>query len=207
LPSQIFQVAAKSNQRAGKRHIWSPKGTFPSSRGLVRMLFGRYHNLLLPKGSPPPPPPPPPHPHTGPHRHTPPHTHTEGISLGTPCRHHSPQRGIPEKQNLFHADFIAFIHYCVWIKSQLCVLDFLQVARLLERAARNRAVAATHCNERSSRSHSVFRLKLTGKNGKTRETCEGMHVVLQSQHQTPYPKGEGGSGTETSGLVMYTQYM
>ncbi len=39
-----------------------------------------------------------------------------------------------------------------------------QVAGLLKRAARNRAVVATNCNERSSRSHSVFRLQLTGSN-------------------------------------------
>ena len=33
---------------------------------------------------------------------------------------------------------------------------------LLKRAQKNRAVAATNCNERSSRSHSVFVLKITG---------------------------------------------
>ena len=61
-------------------------------------------------------------------------------------------------------------------EASFCAL--LQVTRLLERAARNRAVAATQCNERSSRSHSVFRLKLTGKNAKTGEACDGKDVIL-----------------------------
>ena len=53
-----------------------------------------------------------------------------------------------------------------------------QVARLLERAAQNRAVAATNCNERSSRSHSVFRLQLTGSNKITGENCKGQCPVV-----------------------------
>merc|ERR1712156_668004 len=44
---------------------------------------------------------------------------------------------------------------------------------LLKRAQKNRAVAATNCNERSSRSHSVFVLKITGKNSFTSESCTG----------------------------------
>lgn len=48
-----------------------------------------------------------------------------------------------------------------------------QVYSLLEKATQNRAVAATQCNERSSRSHSVFRLKLTGENNLTGEKCQG----------------------------------
>ncbi|XP_033106502.1 carboxy-terminal kinesin 2-like isoform X2 [Anneissia japonica] len=48
-----------------------------------------------------------------------------------------------------------------------------QVAKLLEKASCNRSVAATNCNEHSSRSHSVFRLKLTGSNDLTSEECEG----------------------------------
>ena len=44
---------------------------------------------------------------------------------------------------------------------------------LLKRAQKNRAVAATNCNERSSRSHSVFVLKITGKNTITSESCTG----------------------------------
>ncbi|XP_072172005.1 carboxy-terminal kinesin 2-like [Diadema setosum] len=48
-----------------------------------------------------------------------------------------------------------------------------QVKTLLDKASQNRAVAATNCNERSSRSHSVFRLKLTGSNSLTGENCQG----------------------------------
>ena len=53
-----------------------------------------------------------------------------------------------------------------------------QVARLLERAAKNRAVAATLCNERSSRSHGVFRFKLTGINKNTGEACQGNFKIV-----------------------------
>ncbi|KAJ1918189.1 kinesin-like nuclear fusion protein [Mycoemilia scoparia] len=48
------------------------------------------------------------------------------------------------------------------------------VNKLLERAAKNRTVAATQCNDRSSRSHSVFMLKIQGHNAVTSETCTGM---------------------------------
>ena len=46
---------------------------------------------------------------------------------------------------------------------------------LLKRAQKNRAVAATNCNERSSRSHSVFMLKIIGNNSVTSESCTGMY--------------------------------
>ncbi|ORX39129.1 P-loop containing nucleoside triphosphate hydrolase protein [Kockovaella imperatae] len=49
-----------------------------------------------------------------------------------------------------------------------------QVATLLERARSRRAVAATLMNERSSRSHSVFTLKVRGVNPSTSEQCEAM---------------------------------
>ena len=55
----------------------------------------------------------------------------------------------------------------------------LQVSALLERAGKNRAVAATLCNEHSSRSHSVFRLKLTGNNDKTGQSSQGKCSVLR----------------------------
>lgn len=48
-----------------------------------------------------------------------------------------------------------------------------QVSRLLATANRRRAVAATLMNERSSRSHSVFTLKVTGHNPLTGESCDG----------------------------------
>ncbi|WWC64033.1 uncharacterized protein I303_106639 [Kwoniella dejecticola CBS 10117] len=49
-----------------------------------------------------------------------------------------------------------------------------QVSTLLERARSRRAVAATLMNERSSRSHSVFTLKVKGENASTNEKCEAM---------------------------------
>lgn len=48
-----------------------------------------------------------------------------------------------------------------------------KVANLLARASQNRSVAATKANERSSRSHSVFILKLVGENSITGERSEG----------------------------------
>lgn len=47
------------------------------------------------------------------------------------------------------------------------------VTTLLKRATANRSVAATKANERSSRSHSVFILKLTGENSITGERSGG----------------------------------
>ncbi|KAL1952995.1 hypothetical protein VTO42DRAFT_3791 [Malbranchea cinnamomea] len=47
------------------------------------------------------------------------------------------------------------------------------VESILRRAASNRSVAATKANERSSRSHSVFILKLLGENNITGERSEG----------------------------------
>ncbi|KAF8573591.1 kinesin-domain-containing protein [Ramaria rubella] len=48
-----------------------------------------------------------------------------------------------------------------------------QVRSLLLRAQSRRTVAATLMNERSSRSHSVFTLRISGSNSLTKETCEG----------------------------------
>jgi len=49
-----------------------------------------------------------------------------------------------------------------------------QIYDLLRIAARNRAVAATLCNARSSRSHSVFQLSLAGRNTITGESATGL---------------------------------
>jgi kinesin family member C1 len=49
-----------------------------------------------------------------------------------------------------------------------------QVQELLNKAAKNRAVAETQCNERSSRSHSVFALNISGSNPITGENIEGI---------------------------------
>ena len=48
-----------------------------------------------------------------------------------------------------------------------------KVESILRRASANRSVAATNANERSSRSHSVFILKLIGENSVTGERSEG----------------------------------
>ena len=48
-----------------------------------------------------------------------------------------------------------------------------QVRTLLSLAQGRRTVAATLMNERSSRSHSVFTLRIRGENTLTGETCEG----------------------------------
>ncbi|KIJ55265.1 hypothetical protein M422DRAFT_57787 [Sphaerobolus stellatus SS14] len=48
-----------------------------------------------------------------------------------------------------------------------------QVRTLLLRAQSRRTVAATLMNERSSRSHSVFTLRISGSNPLTSESCEG----------------------------------
>ncbi|KAI9762978.1 MAG: kinesin-like nuclear fusion protein [Chaenotheca gracillima] len=48
-----------------------------------------------------------------------------------------------------------------------------KVESILRRATSNRSVAATKANERSSRSHSVFILRLTGENSLTGERSEG----------------------------------
>ena len=53
------------------------------------------------------------------------------------------------------------------------VTDGQNIDQLLRRARNARAVAATNCNERSSRSHSVFILKIQGSNSKTGENCTG----------------------------------
>lgn len=53
------------------------------------------------------------------------------------------------------------------------VTDEQQIARLLRQASENRAVAATKCNERSSRSHSIFMMNLEGSNSITGEVCQG----------------------------------
>ena len=49
-----------------------------------------------------------------------------------------------------------------------------EVMSLLNRASRNRSVGETQCNERSSRSHSVFTAKLKGTNSKTGQSCDGL---------------------------------
>lgn len=49
-----------------------------------------------------------------------------------------------------------------------------QVFKLLKKACENRSVAETKCNQRSSRSHSVFQLRLDGANQVTGEASKGL---------------------------------
>ena len=48
-----------------------------------------------------------------------------------------------------------------------------QIEEMMRKARKNRAWAKTLANERSSRSHSVFMLKIEGINAKTGESCCG----------------------------------
>ena len=54
-----------------------------------------------------------------------------------------------------------------------------QVHSLLARASNLRSVAATNMNERSSRSHSVFSLRVKGDNPLTGENCEVSRRVMR----------------------------
>ena len=76
------------------------------------------------------------------------------------------------------------------------------MAHLLKRAHKNRAVAATNCNERSSRSHSVFQLRITGKNAITTEACSGMLnlVDLAGSERLKESGSEGLRLTETKNI-------
>ena len=67
-----------------------------------------------------------------------------------------------------------------WSNSYLHNWYVWKVYKLLAKASHNRSVAETKCNERSSRSHSVFRLHLTGRNGLTEETCAGLLIVTKN---------------------------
>lgn len=74
--------------------------------------------------------------------------------------------------------FIKCIYLICVCANNLClqveeVTNEQQVHNLLARAQQQRAVASTSCNEHSSRSHSVLRLKLTGVNADTTETSNG----------------------------------
>ncbi|UYV80295.1 KIFC1 [Cordylochernes scorpioides] len=77
-----------------------------------------------------------------------------------------------------------------------------QVPELLHKAHKNRAVAATNCNEHSSRSHSVFRLKLTGSNQLTGENCEAtLNLIdLAGSERLKSSNAEGDRLKETKNI-------
>ena len=77
-----------------------------------------------------------------------------------------------------------------------------KVEQILTRAMNNRSVAATKANERSSRSHSVFILKICGRNNITGETSEGtLNLVdLAGSERLSQSKVEGARLKETQNI-------
>lgn len=77
-----------------------------------------------------------------------------------------------------------------------------RVEEMLETASKNRTVAATKANMRSSRSHSVFILKLVGTNEKTGERSEGtLNLVdLAGSERLEHSKVEGARLKETQNI-------
>ena len=77
-----------------------------------------------------------------------------------------------------------------------------KVESILRRASANRSVAATGANERSSRSHSVFILKLRGQNSVTGEKSEGtLNLVdLAGSERLSHSKATGERLKETQNI-------
>lgn len=77
-----------------------------------------------------------------------------------------------------------------------------KVETMLKQAQNNRSVAATKANERSSRSHSVFILKLVGENAATNERCEGtLNLVdLAGSERLKHSQAEGDRMKETQNI-------
>ncbi|KAK3940841.1 P-loop containing nucleoside triphosphate hydrolase protein [Diplogelasinospora grovesii] len=77
-----------------------------------------------------------------------------------------------------------------------------KVELMLREAQNNRSVAATKANERSSRSHSVFMLKLVGENSATNERCEGtLNLVdLAGSERLKHSQAEGDRMKETQNI-------
>jgi kinesin family protein C1 len=77
-----------------------------------------------------------------------------------------------------------------------------RVDEILSRASKNRTVAATKANMRSSRSHSVFILKLVGQNSITGERSEGtLNLVdLAGSERLEHSKAEGARLKETQNI-------
>ena len=77
-----------------------------------------------------------------------------------------------------------------------------KVESILSRASNNRSVASTKANERSSRSHSVFILKLIGQNSVTGEKSEGtLNLVdLAGSERLSYSGATGDRLKETQNI-------
>ncbi|THU87116.1 kinesin-domain-containing protein [Dendrothele bispora CBS 962.96] len=73
-----------------------------------------------------------------------------------------------------------------------------QVETLLASAQSRRSVAATLMNDHSSRSHSVFTLRLSGTNASTGESCKGclnlVDLAGSERIDTSFSSGTGGTG-------------
>jgi kinesin family protein C1 len=96
------------------------------------------------------------------------------------------------------------------VKKQTALLNCRSVAfdtadmveSMLKQAQSNRSVAATKANERSSRSHSVFILRLVGENAATGERCEGtLNLVdLAGSERLNHSQAEGAQLKETQNI-------
>ena len=77
-----------------------------------------------------------------------------------------------------------------------------KVENMLRKAMANRSMAATKANERSSRSHSVFILKLSGENSVTGERSDGtLNLVdLAGSERLSHSKVEGARLKETQNI-------
>ena len=77
-----------------------------------------------------------------------------------------------------------------------------KVEAMLKQAHANRSVAATKANERSSRSHSVFILRMVGENSATGERCEGtLNLVdLAGSERLKHSQAEGDRMKETQSI-------
>jgi kinesin family protein C1 len=81
-----------------------------------------------------------------------------------------------------------------------------QVQNLLLTASKRRTVACTLMNERSSRSHSVFTLRICGKNDITGEACEGsLNLVDLAGSERLKEVGHGGKSSEGKERLKETQ--
>lgn len=107
-------------------------------------------------------------------------------------------RGKDEKQHriIFHPDTK------LSAVSDLTVIDVEseeQIQRLIDKSMRNRSTAATQANERSSRSHSVFRLQIEGHNASTGQKLNGLLnlVDLAGSERLAQSKAEGDRLRET----------
>lgn len=82
------------------------------------------------------------------------------------------------------------------------VSDAAALLLVIERSARERAVASTACNERSSRSHAVFQLRIQGENSKTKEKTDGLLnlVDLAGSERLSQSKSTGDRLRETQAI-------